>query len=118
MVDAWAWPYYLLTENLLKLFADAQIFLVLVVGLILRFDDALLAAEQTSRRFYHNILLITVASVAIPLGFTALWKDDVQKAESLLLKMAKVDVNDSSKTAAVQRKKLQSLKRGEVSLDV
>ena len=107
MVDAWAWPYYLLTENLLKLFADAQIFLVLVVGLILRFDDALLAAEQTSRRFYHNTL-----------GFTALWKDDVQKAESLLLKMAKVEVNDSSKTAAVQRKKLQSLKRGEVSLDV
>ena len=61
------WPYPQVTDDLFKLFADIQIFLVLLVGLVLRFDPSTLNAEGYSREFYQTVLFVLLTSTEVPL---------------------------------------------------
>ena len=45
------WPYPSRSSNLLKMFADAQVFLVTLVGLILRIDESDLAKDPFAEGF-------------------------------------------------------------------
>ena len=56
-----AGPYPFLSANILKLFADAQVFVVALVGLVLRMDE-----DLYDREFFGNVMLVLLVSTLLP----------------------------------------------------
>jgi hypothetical protein len=50
-------PYPETAQNILKLFADVQVVVVVLIGLVLRIDEDDFADEAVSRNFYGNVMV-------------------------------------------------------------
>ena len=91
--------------NVLKLFTEEQIFVVLYTRMVLQATDHTDKLERESnqgfgRQFYENILFYVLVSLAAA---------EIYKVQSFLMKMAKVDVEKKSKSKKSQaRLKLQA----------
>jgi hypothetical protein len=81
-------PYPYEGANLLKLYTDFQVFLVAIVGLIMRMDSATLAQEQFGKDFYGNALLVVLVGTLVPVCFTVLFQTPVERAVAALKKDA------------------------------
>jgi hypothetical protein len=65
----------------LKLFADAQVFVVALVGLVLRKDSETLSQEgQYDREFYGNVMLVLLVATLVPALATLAYKSPVERA--------------------------------------
>jgi len=83
------WPYPGTGENFLKLVADVQLFLVLLVSLVLQIDDTQLTAEGYGEDYDQQMLFyIVMGGFVCTIGKLA-YRDDLQKEQSLLMHMAK-----------------------------
>lgn len=101
------WPYPSVGSNLLKLFTEVQLFLVLAISLVLQISDKQLAAEGFGRAFYSQLL----GAVLLPLGVAIILKmtrkGKLERAQGLLLRMSKVDEEGKGKKSR-RRKELHS----------
>jgi hypothetical protein len=80
MVPDFAGPYPFLGANLLKLFADAQVFVVALVGLVLRKDSQTLSQEGAyDREFYGNVMLALLLATLVPAVATLFYKSPVER---------------------------------------
>ena len=59
-------PYPDLMSNVLRLFADVQVTVVVVVGLVLRIDPADFADETVAPAFYGNLMLTLLVLTVVP----------------------------------------------------
>eukprot|EP01043_Picozoa_sp_COSAG02_P082071 COSAG02_NODE_20378_length_834_cov_1.156463_1_plen_251_part_00 len=81
VVHAHIWPYPFPGANVLKLFADAQVFVVALVGLVLRKDSETLSQEgQYDREFYGNVMLVLLVATLVPALATLAYKSPVERA--------------------------------------
>ena len=85
-----AGPYPFVGANLLKLFADAQVFVVALVGLVLRINSEVLDKEGLyNRDFYGNLLLGLLVGTLVPATGTLLYRSPVERALMRLQEIAK-----------------------------
>lgn len=86
----YAGPYPFVGANLLKLFADAQIFVVALVGLVLRINPETLNKEGLyNRDFYGNVMLGLLVGTLVPATCTLLYRSPVERALMKLQEIAK-----------------------------
>ena len=77
-------------SNLLKLFADAQVFVVALVGLVLRINPETLDKEGLyNRDFYGNVMLGLLVGTLLPATGTLLYRSPVERALMKLQEIAK-----------------------------
>eukprot|EP01052_Picozoa_sp_SAG31_P031170 SAG31_NODE_3275_length_4474_cov_17.108114_2_plen_404_part_00 len=119
---------------MLKLFTDLQIFLVTLVGLILRIAPDDLAKDPLKNGFgftrwdwfglaiaadserpapgalYGDLLWFLLLMTTVPVVVTLLHQSPAQKAQRLLYRIAKTDADDASSPLAKQRRALRELK--------
>lgn len=89
-MGACAGPYPFVGANLLKLFADAQVFVVALVGLVLRVNSEILDKEGLyNRDFYGNLLLGLLVGTLVPATGTLLYRSPVERALMILQEIAK-----------------------------
>jgi hypothetical protein len=85
-----AGPYPFVGANLLKLFADAQVFVVALVGLVLRINSEVLDKEGLyNRGFYGNVMLGLLVGTLVPATGTLLYRSPVERALVRLQEIAK-----------------------------
>ena len=84
-----AGPYPYVGANVLKLYTDFQVFLVALVGLVMRMDSETLAQEQFGRDFYGNALLAVLVGTLVLVCYTVLVQSPVERAVAVLKKTAK-----------------------------
>ena len=86
----YAGPYPFVGANLLKLFADAQVFVVALVGLVLRINPETLDKEGLyNRDFYGNVMLGLLVGTLVPATGTLLYRSPVERALMKLQEIAK-----------------------------
>ena len=110
-VKPFAGPYPFAAANLLKLFSDAQVFVVALVGLVLRISPEVLEAEGSyDREFYGNVMLVLLIGTLLPATATLFYKSPVERALASLQEIAisLPDVADPLSTAVSQLTKLQN----------
>eukprot|EP01046_Picozoa_sp_COSAG06_P057723 COSAG06_NODE_11347_length_1523_cov_1.690309_3_plen_306_part_01 len=84
-----AGPYPFLGANLLKLFADAQVFVVALVGLVLRVDANLLEQEgMYDREFYGSVMFGLLMATLMPALATVFHRSPLEKALKSLQNIA------------------------------
>jgi hypothetical protein len=89
-VGACAGPYPFVGANLLKLFADAQVFVVALVGLVLRINSEVLDKEGLyNRDFYGNLMLGLLVGTLVPATGTLMYRSPVERALMRLQEIAK-----------------------------
>eukprot|EP01049_Picozoa_sp_SAG25_P008870 SAG25_NODE_833_length_5146_cov_2.847434_1_plen_1031_part_00 len=127
------WPYHSLKLNIIKLLADVQIYVIMVVALVLRLHSIaerlgtdssgntapLLAyindAEGVNLAFYHVVLGVAVG-VSVPgILVLATYNSDVDKAQLLLLKAAKLEKDTRVETGEANARALRQVKQTEGS---
>lgn len=84
-----AGPYPYVGANVLKLYTDFQIFLVTLVGLVMRMDPATLAQEQFGQDFYGNALLSVLVGTLVLVCYTVFFQTPTERAVATLKKRAK-----------------------------
>ena len=78
-----------MAANVLKLFTDAQVFVVALVGLVLRVDADLLEQEGTfDREFYGIVMLGLLVVTLVPALATVFHRSPVEKALATLQDIA------------------------------
>jgi hypothetical protein len=76
--------------NLLKLFADAQVFVVALVGLVLRISTEILEDEGFyDREFYGNAMLVLLIGTLLPATVTLFYRSPVERVLLSLQEIAK-----------------------------
>jgi hypothetical protein len=90
-----AGPYPFLSANILKLFADAQVFVVALVGLVLRMDE-----DLYDREFFGNVMLVLLVSTLLPALATLVYKTPVERALVSLQKIANALPDPSAAVSA------------------
>ena len=86
----YAGPYPFVGANLLKLFADAQVFVVALVGLVLRINPETLDKEGLyNRDFYGNVMLGLLVGTLVPSTGRLLYRSPVERALMKLQEIAK-----------------------------
>lgn len=101
-VKPFAGPYPFAAANLLKLFSDAQVFVVALVGLVLRIRPEVLESEGSyDREFYGNVMLVLLIGTLLPATATLFYKSPVERALASLQEIAisLPDVADPLSTA-------------------
>ena len=101
-------PYPDLISNVLKLFADVQVTVVVVVGLVLRIDPADFQEETVAPAFYGNAMLVLLLLTVVPVGFALLYRSPLQRALGLLQAAALVDA-DSTTELSIRRQGLRKV---------
>ena len=101
-------PYPDLISNVLKLFADVQVTVVVVVGLVLRIDPADFQEETVAPAFYGNVMLMLLLLTVVPVGFALLYRSPLQRALGLLQAAALVDA-DSTSELSIRRHGLRKV---------
>ena len=99
------WPYVLKASNLLRLFTEIQLFLVLAVSLVLQIDALQLDEEGYGVDFYQTLLAVILGPLGIAVTLKTLLPDKHERAQKLLMSMSKVDYDGTSKKSK-KRKKL------------
>ena len=89
-------PYPNLISNVLKLFADFQVIVVVVIGLVLRIDPADFEDEAVSRAFYGDAMFVLLILTVVPVLVALLYRSPLERTISLLQKAALVDADSSS----------------------
>ena len=85
------WPYPHETTNWLKLFAEVQVFAVMVIGLVFRFPQDMLEAPF-DYNFYTYVLGLLVASTAVAVVVKSTRPEKLQEAQRQLMHVATYDV--------------------------
>lgn len=94
------WPYPYPGANFLKLFADLQVMLVALVGLILRIDEVTLNNEVLGRDFYGGAMYACLVLTLVPITMALVYKTPMERALEQLQKHATVDLsNDCDKNS-------------------
>ena len=93
---------------MLKLFADVQVTVVVVVGLVLRIDPADFQEETVAPAFYGNAMLVLLLLTVVPVGFALLYRSPLQRALGLLQAAALVDA-DSTTELSIRRQGLRKV---------
>lgn len=112
-----AGPYPYVGANVLKLYTDFQVFLVALVGLVMRMDSETLAQEQFGRDFYGNALLAVLVGTLVLVCYTVLVQSPVERAVAVLKKTAK-DAFSQVELVPAEDTELVPTKTKSSSLDV
>eukprot|EP01046_Picozoa_sp_COSAG06_P039061 COSAG06_NODE_4571_length_4136_cov_2.422591_3_plen_123_part_00 len=67
-------PYPDLRSNVLKLFADFQVVIVVLVGLVLRIEPNAFADEAASQAFYGDAMLVLMLLTLVPVAIALLYR--------------------------------------------
>ena len=98
------WPYPSTAQNLLKVYADAEIVLVSLIGMALRITDS--SAGNFSERATH-ILVVLLMCTIIPTVFALLYTTPVDRAQAALHGLAKDSRGSESARAIPARPAVQ-----------
>jgi hypothetical protein len=101
-------PYPDLISNVLRLFADVQVTVVVVVGLVLRIDPADFADETMAPAFYGNLMLVLLVLTVVPVVVSLFYRSPLQRAVGLLQDAALVDA-DSGSELSTRRQGLRKI---------
>ena len=113
-----------MASNLLKMYVDMELFLVTLVGLILRINDMDLSSDPLplglrslfpdscgwlcTGTLYGDLLWILLLLTLVPIFVSVRYRSPEERAQALLHKMARVDLDDSTSDLARRRTKLRS----------
>ena len=111
-----------MASNLLKMYVDVELFLVTLVGLVLRIDSTDLSTDPLSTgllslfpdscgwlctgTLYGDLLWILLMLTLVPIIVSVMYRSPEEKAQALLHKIARVDLDDETSELARRRKQL------------
>ena len=121
------WPYPSLGSNLLKMYVDVELFLVTLVGLILRINDMDLSNDPLplglqsifpdgcgwlcTGTLYGDLLWVLLVLTLLPIVFTLVYRSPEEKAQTFLHKIARIDTADVSEESSVLAKRRRALQQ-------
>ena len=107
-------------SNLLKMYVDVELFLVTLVGLILRIENADLSNDPLplglrglfpdscgwlcTGTLYGDLLWILLLLTLIPIFGSVFYRSEEERAQALLHKMARLDADDDATSDLAQRR--------------
>ena len=113
-----------MASNLLKMYVDVELFLVTLVGLILRIENADLSSDLLplglrslfpdscgwlcTGTLYGDLLWILLLLTLVPIFVSMVYRSPEERAQALLHKMARVDADDNTSGLARRRAELRS----------
>jgi hypothetical protein len=101
-------PYPDLRSNLLKLFADFQVVIVVLVGLVLRIEPDAFADEAASQAFYGDAMLVLMLLTLVPVVIALFYRSDQERSVMLLQEAALVE-DGSNSDLAIRRRALRTM---------
>eukprot|EP01043_Picozoa_sp_COSAG02_P069623 COSAG02_NODE_12005_length_1614_cov_57.281961_1_plen_419_part_00 len=110
------WPYNQTSANVLRIFTDIEVFLVTLVGLILRIAPEELAKDTVRSPFqwtgtlYGDLLWVMLVTTLFPIIFACLYRSNIEKAQITLQKLARVVTDDDAATGGNSAKLTQTRK--------
>ena len=110
------WPYNQTSANVLKIFTDAEVFLVTLVGLIVRIAPEELAKDTVRSPFqwtgtlYGDLLWVMLVTTLLPIIFACLYRSNIEKAQITLQKLARVVTDDDAAKGGSSAKLTQTRK--------
>ena len=112
--------YPSVASNLLKMYVDVELFLVTLVGLILRIENADLSNDPLplglrslfpdscgwlcTGTLYGDLLWILLLLTLIPIFGSVFYRSPEERAQALLHKMARLDADDDATSDLAQRR--------------
>ena len=104
--------YPSVASNLLKMYVDVELFLVTLVGLILRIENADLSNDPLplglrsllpdscgwlcTGTLYGDLLWVLLMLTLVPIIVSVIYRSPEEKAQALLHKIARVDLDDET----------------------
>ena len=93
---------------MLKLFADFQVVIVVLVGLVLRIEPNAFADEAASQAFYGDAMLVLMLLTLVPVAIALLYRSDQERSVTLLQEAALVE-DGSNSDLAIRRRALRTM---------
>ena len=93
---------------MLKLFADFQVVIVVLVGLVLRIEPDAFADEAASQAFYGDAMLVLMLLTLVPVAIALLYRSDQERSVTLLQEAALVE-DGSNSDLAIRRRALRTM---------
>ena len=103
------WPYRNNHSNIIKAAAEIQLFSVLLISLMMRFDDALLAREGFPLEYYKTLMCFLLGVVTpAPIIYTILAKDKFEEARTRISKESDDGLASKTGSSLALRKRSSS----------